>query len=105
MPVYIRKNVSYTPPSLENIPLEDEDDYINDPDLLKDDLPQPYRMIDKTLTSLLDSTWETISKREEERIAEANKVRPPQYDSSIQLDTVVPGTQFQNKQVQCSIFF
>lgn len=99
MPVYIRKNVSYTPPSLENIPAELEDDFINDPELLRDELPQPFRMIDKTLTNLLDDTWDVISKREEERIAEANKVRPPQYESSLQLDAVVTGTQFPDKQV------
>lgn len=100
MPVYIRKNVSYTPPSLDKIPVEDEDDYLTDPELLRDSLPQPYRMIDRTLTTLLEDTWEIIAKREEERITEANKVRPPQYDPSLQLEAVIPGTQFPEKQVR-----
>lgn len=99
MPVYIRKNVSYTPPSLDKIPQEAEDDFVNDPELLKDNLPQPYRMIDKTLHRLFDDTWEIIAEREEQRLAEARKVRPPQYESSVELDAVIPATQFPEKQV------
>ncbi|XP_052279521.1 WD repeat-containing protein 93-like isoform X3 [Dreissena polymorpha] len=101
MPVYLRKNVSYTPPSLDKIPAEVEDDFMNDPDLQTDSLPQPYRMIDKTLRGLLDETWDVIAEREAERVAEANKVRPPQYVSSVQLDTVVPNTQHPEKQKLC----
>lgn len=99
MPVYIRKNVSYTPPSLDKLPQESEDDYVNDPELLKDDLPQPYRMIDTTLKELIDDTWHVIAEREEERLTEASKVRPPMYDSSITLEAVVPGTKHSEKQV------
>lgn len=99
MPVYIRKNVSYTPPSLDKIPQEAEDDFVNDPELLKDNLPQPYRMIDKTLHRLFDETWEVIAEREEQRLAEARKVRPPQYESSVELDAVIPATQYPEKQV------
>ncbi|WAR00781.1 WDR93-like protein [Mya arenaria] len=98
MPVYIRKNVSYTPPSLDKIQHEAEDDYNLDPELQKDSLPQPYRMIDKTLIGLFDDTWEVIAKREEERVAEANKVRPPAYKPSVQLNTAVPNSQHPEKQ-------
>lgn len=86
MPVYIRKNVNFTPPSLDKIPLEDEDDYITDPDQLKDPLPQPYRMIDKVLMQMVEDTWEIIETRENARIEESRKIRPPQYEYSKNLE-------------------
>ncbi|XP_060554137.1 WD repeat-containing protein 93-like isoform X3 [Ruditapes philippinarum] len=101
MPVYIRKNVSYTPPSLDKLPQESEDDYVNDPELLKDILPQPYRMIDKTLRELIDDSWEVIAEREKRRLEEASKVRPPQYESSVELEAVIPATQYPEKQKFC----
>ncbi|KAK3097698.1 hypothetical protein FSP39_012246 [Pinctada imbricata] len=85
MPVYIRKNVNFTPPSIDKIPMEDEDDYITDPDQLKDKLPQPYRMIDKVLTQFLDDVWEIIEKRENKRLEESRKIRPPQYECAVQM--------------------
>ena len=99
MPVYIRKNVSYTPPSLDKLPQEQEDDFVNDPELIRDDLPQPYRMIDKTVRNLIDDTWEIIAQREEARLEEARKVRPPEYQFSQKLEGPIPGTQFSEKQV------
>ncbi|XP_053405334.1 WD repeat-containing protein 93-like isoform X3 [Mercenaria mercenaria] len=101
MPVYIRKNVSYTPPSLDKLPQESEDDFVNDPELLNDNLPQPYRMIDKTLRELIDDTWEVIADREKQRLEEASKVRPPQYESSVELEAVIPATQYPEKQKLC----
>ncbi|KAJ8304577.1 hypothetical protein KUTeg_018160 [Tegillarca granosa] len=85
MPVYIRKNVNFTPPSLDRIPVEDEDDYVTDPDQLKDTLPQPYRMLDKVLDKIVEDAWEEIEHREQLRIEESRKVRPPQYQSSHEL--------------------
>jgi hypothetical protein len=89
MPVYIRKNVNFTPPSLDKIPLEDEDDYITDPDQLKDPLPQPYRMIDKVLMQMVEDTWEIIETRENAKIEESRKIRPPQYEYSKNLEVHV----------------
>lgn len=86
MPVYIRKNVNYTPPSLDRIPLEDEDDYITDPDQLKDPLPQPYRMIDKVLSQMVEGAWELIEQRENARLEESRKVKPPQHENSKSLE-------------------
>lgn len=86
MPVYIRKNVNFTPPSLEKIPLEDEDDYITDPDQLKDQLPQPYRMIDKVLIEIVENVWEIIETRENARLEESRKIRPPQHAYSKYLE-------------------
>ncbi|XP_041365295.1 WD repeat-containing protein 93-like isoform X2 [Gigantopelta aegis] len=81
MPVYVRKNV-FTPPSIDNVSSEDEDDYLQDPELLRDDLPQPYRMIDKILSMVLDTVWDIISIKERYRLAQESKIRPPRYDSA-----------------------
>ncbi|XP_052098302.1 WD repeat-containing protein 93-like isoform X4 [Mytilus californianus] len=86
MPVYIRKNVNFTPPSLDKIPLEDEDDYITDPDQLKDPLPQPYRMIDKVLGQLVEDVWDIVESRENERLEESRKVRPPRHENTKSLE-------------------
>ena len=99
MPVYIRKNVSYTPPSVDKPPPEDEDDYVNDPELIRDDLPQPYRMIDKVLSILIDDTWDKISQREATRLEESQKIRPPEFEYSMCLEGPIPGTPFPEKQV------
>ena len=99
MPVYIRKNMSYTPPSVDKPPPEDEDDFINDPELIRDDLPQPYRMIDKVLSIIIDDTWDEISQREATRLEEAQKILPPEFEYSMCLEGPVPGTPFPDKQV------
>ena len=62
------------------------DDFISDPDQFRDQLPQPYRCIDKMLTNLIDSAWEIIFSRECERLFEASKVQVPKYQCSIKLD-------------------
>ncbi|XP_005089078.1 WD repeat-containing protein 93 isoform X2 [Aplysia californica] len=85
MPVYIRKNVSYTPPSIYNIQLEDDNDYLLDPDQLRDILPQPYRMINKILVQLLDNVWEIVEGKENTILAEARKVRPPRLEEPEEL--------------------
>lgn len=86
MPVYIRKNVNFTPPSIDNFPLEDDEDYITDPDQLLDRLPQPYRMIDKVLSQWYDEVWQIIEKRENERLEESHRIRAPQYECSAQME-------------------
>ena len=91
--------MSYTPPSVDKPPPEDEDDFITDPELIRDDLPQPYRMIDKVLSFIVDETWDEISQREAARIEEAQKVKPPEFEYSMCLEGPVPGTPFPDKQV------
>ncbi|XP_046574489.1 WD repeat-containing protein 93-like [Haliotis rubra] len=85
MPVYLRKNVVYTPPSIENVSDEDEDDYIQDPEQIRDILPQPYRMINKLINGILDVVWEDVSQKESARIAEQSKIRPPKYDCGVEI--------------------
>ena len=80
MPVYIRKNVSFTPASIDRMSDEEEEDYLQDPDQLRDVLPQPYRMIDKVMTKLLEDVWDIIELKENKRLADERKIRPPKYD-------------------------
>ena len=80
MPVYIRKNVSFTPLSIGRMSDEEEDDYLQDPDQLRDVLPQPYRMINKVLEKLLDDVWNILEQKENKRLAEDRKIKPPKYD-------------------------
>lgn len=62
----------------------DEDDcpgdYLQDPSLWSDQLPQPFRMLDRLLHELLHMTWEVIERRETERQREAAKVRIPEIE-------------------------
>ncbi len=62
----------------------DEDDcpgdYLQDPSLWSDQLPQPYRMLDRLLHELLLGAWEMIEWRETERRREAAKVRIPEIE-------------------------
>ena len=60
-----------------------DSDFLQDPAQHRDELPQPYRMIDKVLNRLIDNTWEIIEAREQKRIAEASKIRPPIYECSV----------------------
>lgn len=59
---------------------EDDDDYLQDPDQLRDSLPQPYRMINKVLKKLLEDVWDIIELKENKRLAEDRKIKPPKYD-------------------------
>ena len=61
---------------------DDEDDcpgdYLQDPALWIDELPQPFRMLDRLLNEILHRSWEMIECREVERQREAAKVRIPE---------------------------
>ncbi len=54
-----------------------EGDYLQDPDMWDDRLPQPYRLIDKTLMEILEVAWEAIENREIERQQESSRVKVP----------------------------
>ena len=79
MPMYLRNNLTIAPPSIGELPDDELDDYLQDPEQLRDVLPQPYRMLDKVIQNVLDKAWTIISSREKERVAEASRIRPPQY--------------------------
>lgn len=65
-----------TPPS------EDEGDgsFVADPDQIFDDLPQPFRLIDKTVTTIFDDAWEIIEDIEERKALKRSKAVLPLFD-------------------------
>ncbi|KAI0219686.1 WD repeat-containing protein 93 [Lamellibrachia satsuma] len=90
MPVYVRKSNLLTAPSLSSeIPDHDVWDFLQDPTLMVDQLPQPFRMVNKVVVQLVEDAWDTIADRENERITEAARYKPPQYKCGLR--TQVPG--------------
>ena len=57
---------------------EDPNDYLQDPDLWTDRLPQPFRMLDNLLQRVLYRAWDEIEHRETERIREAARIKIPE---------------------------
>ena len=53
-------------------------DYLQDPELWRDELPQPFRMINDVLQELLDIAWNSIREAEQEKREEASKPRVSQ---------------------------
>ena len=65
---------------------DDLDGFLKDPAKFRDILPQPFRFIDKILSRVLDDAWDIISAREAEKLAEASRIHPPQYQATLQLE-------------------
>jgi hypothetical protein len=61
-------------------------DFLKDPALFKDPLPQPYRRIDRILEDLINDTWNLIEKNHNERTSELSKPRPPKVINQIAID-------------------
>lgn len=64
---------------------ESQDDstlYLQDPELLFDVLPQPYRMINKILDLICDRAWEVLAIWIVEQEKEAARFKPPKCRSS-----------------------
>lgn len=82
MPVYIRKHPLKIPlPSEKDWIKEDEEEnfFLQDPDQTLDQLPQPFRMINKMVNLVFDQTLEIIEQREALRAAQKLKVQPTRY--------------------------
>lgn len=63
-------------------------DYLQDPEMWEDRLPQPFKMIDELLQDLLLHTWDEAERRREIMLAEASIPRIPVLeDASV---TVLP---------------
>lgn len=55
----------------------DDRDYLQDPEMWEDKLPQPYKTINKILRGILQEAWVRIEEREVTRKREAAQVRIP----------------------------
>ncbi|KAM4675405.1 WD repeat-containing protein 93 [Discoglossus pictus] len=87
MPVYIRKGPLEIPPGSEKnwTSIEEEDCFLRDPNLIIDQLPQPYRMINRTVELLIDQALEIITIREQKREAEKLKAKICVYEPSAEI--------------------
>lgn len=115
MPVYVRKSNLLTAPSLSSeIPDHDVWDFLQDPTLMVDQLPQPFRMVNKVVVQLVEDAWDTIADRENERITEAARYKPPQYKCGLRTqvrtaqtrhrhDTYMTQTRYRHGQRQTRI--
>ena len=63
--------VDKPPANMDRKENEEEDSYLNNPDLVVDTLPQPYKTIDKFIQKILNRAWAEIVQREEEKLARA----------------------------------
>ncbi|XP_076799664.1 WD repeat-containing protein 93-like [Clavelina lepadiformis] len=84
MPVYIRSGELDIPaPSLGSEDSDDDNTFLLDPEQFVDELPQPFRLIDKFLYLFLDDVWNDIVAREKARVEYAKKIHPPIYSPSL----------------------
>ncbi|NXJ75075.1 WDR93 protein, partial [Trogon melanurus] len=76
--VYVRKHpLEIPPPSEKDWPKEDKEDFfLQDPDQMRDALPQPFRMINFFLMLVFENAMEVIERREMLQEAEKLKVQP-----------------------------
>lgn len=70
-----------TPPSED----EGDDNFVADPDQIFDELPQPFRLVDKTLRHIFDDAWEIIEGIEERKALKRSKAVLPLFDLGKQL--------------------
>ena len=90
MPVYLRQHNDIPTPTISDIGENDEDDFLQDPDQRWDKLPQPFRFLNKILINVFERAWEIANSREVERITEAAKIRPPQYECASKVKVTLP---------------
>jgi hypothetical protein len=58
---------------------DDSSQYLEDPSLFRDELPQPFRMINKLLDQILDCAWDVIADRLSIAVKNASRKQAPQY--------------------------
>lgn len=79
---------SKTLTQLDSSDEENPGDYLQDPELWTDNLPQPFRMLDNLLRDMLFRSWEMIESREMEREREAARVKIPEVSEWTRVNTV-----------------
>ena len=73
-------------PSISSLEEDDQDTFLLDPGLVTDELPQPYRMLDKVLNQTLDAVWDLITERQRIREEEAKIIHPPLVEPASTVD-------------------
>ncbi|XP_035410623.1 WD repeat-containing protein 93 isoform X4 [Cygnus atratus] len=78
MPARVRKHpLEIPPPSEEDWLKDDEEDFfLQDPERIRDVLPQPFRMVNKLVMLVFENAMEIIERRETLREAQKLKVQP-----------------------------
>lgn len=79
MPLYIRnRQLDIPTPTISSVASEDEAiAFISDPEQMFDELPMPFRLIDKIIYKIVEDSWENITKRQIERELDAKRFKPP----------------------------
>ena len=70
-----------TPPSDD----EGDGNFVADPDQIFDDLPQPFRLVEKTVRKIFDHAWEIIESIEDRKALRRSKAVLPLFDLAKQL--------------------
>uniref|UniRef100_A0ABM5EX97 WD repeat-containing protein 93 n=1 Tax=Pogona vitticeps TaxID=103695 RepID=A0ABM5EX97_9SAUR len=83
MPVFLRKQPLEIPPPTEKdwIKKDEEEDLLKDPDELRH-LPQPFRMVNKLVTFLIDRAWDIIEENRRLQAPKQQNLAPTQYKPS-----------------------
>ncbi|XP_065912030.1 WD repeat-containing protein 93-like isoform X2 [Dysidea avara] len=74
--------------SSTSLPTDCEEDYLQDQDLWKDSLPQPYQLIDELLQDVLFASWQLIEARRSDREAEKSKPIIPNHGEAKVLTSI-----------------
>ena len=88
MPVYIPKRPQKASSLDSFIDGEDDSDYLQDPEMNIDQLPQPFRLIDRLMREIVDNSLEIALIGDAKRILESERYRPPQHQCATQLNVV-----------------
>ncbi|UJR33698.1 hypothetical protein I4U23_021127 [Adineta vaga] len=70
--------------------LNDRTDFTLDPSLIFDQLPQPFRRINKILERIFDDAWTIIEQHDKQRVSEQSKFVSAQHTSSTIINTPFP---------------
>ena len=84
-------SLSVTTPSSMDEDSYNPNDYLRDPELWRDELPQPFRMINDVLQELLSIAWNNILETERQRREEASRPRTSQLVPYVELE--IPGVR------------
>jgi len=60
----------------------DTSNYLQDPELFVDALPQPFRRVNRILSSIVDNALEIAETNESKCIHDSSRRQAPQYDSA-----------------------